>query len=589
MEPRLSSADFDTCHKEINRLLIKGAIKAVSFLQDQFLSPYFLVDKPSGGKRFILNLKSLNNYIVCEHFKMEDLKTVSYLVSPGCFMASIDLEEAYFLVPIHPLSKKLLRFSFDNQIYEFQVLPFGLATAPLVFTKIMKPIVSYLREKGFLSVIYLDDFLLLGDTFSDCQRNVNETITFLEDLGFILNFKKSSLNPSQELRYLGFIINSLDMSIILPEVKRLSLLNRVKRFSFLKKCKLRDFASLIGSLISACRAVPYGFLYTRGFERENYLACLDSENNYNAKISLPRRLQEDFLWWISILSKAKISKSSAQFTPSCEIFTDASLSGWGAAMGTQKTHGWWSVSEQSEHINYLELKAVYYALRCFAKNFHSQDVLLRIDKTTAIAYINKMGSVQIPKLAELAKSIWQWAEERELYLFASYISSSDNFVADSESRIISTETEWELSDNTYLKITKVFGIPDIDLLATNTNTKCETFISWFPDPFALAVDAFTVCWSHFNFYVFPPFALIARVLRKIITDRAKGIVVVPWWPTQPWYPLFNKLCISDILHFEPHPDLLSCPFSADHPNWRSIPLAAGILSGRQSSGEELLL
>jgi len=80
-----------------------------------------------------------------------------------------------------------------------------------------------------------------------------------------------------------------------------------------------------------------------------------------------------------------------------------------------------------------------------------------------------------------------------------------------------------------------------DNFASHVTTQCQQFYSWFPDPLATGVDAFTFNWSDF-FYAFPPFNLISRVLRKIVEDNASGVVVVPIWPAQPWYPLFMELC-----------------------------------------------
>ena len=119
----------------------------------------------------------------------------------------------------------------------------------------MKPVVAFLRERGLLSSVYLDDFLLIGYSFTDCLHNVNFTIEFLTSLGFVINIFKSNLTPSQSQKYLGFIFNSCDMSLFLPENKRLALLDSLKRFVHLKSCKIRDFASLIGSLISVCKCV----------------------------------------------------------------------------------------------------------------------------------------------------------------------------------------------------------------------------------------------------------------------------------------------------------------------------------------------
>ena len=87
-----------------------------------------------------------------------------------------------------------------------------------------------------------------------------------------------------------------------------------------------------------------------------------------------------------------------------EIYTDSSSTGWGAVWGGgEATHGWWSAEEKGKHINYLELKAIYYVLKCFAHISRSCSILIRADNTTAIAYINRMGSVQYPELHTLTK------------------------------------------------------------------------------------------------------------------------------------------------------------------------------------------
>lgn len=116
-----------------------------------------MVKKPNGSQRFILNLKGLNKLVVKQHFKLEDLRTAVQLIFPNYFLSSLDLEDAYFSIPIDQRSRKYLRFRFNNRLYEFACLPFGLCTAPFVFTKVMKAVVRKLRSLGFSSVVYLDD------------------------------------------------------------------------------------------------------------------------------------------------------------------------------------------------------------------------------------------------------------------------------------------------------------------------------------------------------------------------------------------------------------------------------------------------
>lgn len=147
-EPRLSLLDSLACDSEIDRLLLKGAIVTVEPKEDQFLSSFFLIEKSSGGRRFILNLRDLNTFIDAPHFKLEDWRTIVRLMLPGMFMATLDLEDAYLLIPIYKEHRKLLRFQWRKKTFEFTALPFGLSTAPFIFTKVLRPVVTYLRKKG---------------------------------------------------------------------------------------------------------------------------------------------------------------------------------------------------------------------------------------------------------------------------------------------------------------------------------------------------------------------------------------------------------------------------------------------------------
>lgn len=524
--PRLSNREEQICAQEVSRLLGIGAVERAASCIDQFLSPFFVIRKSSGGWRFILNLKRLNKYILAPHFKMENWKTVVRLISPGDFLASVDLEDAYLLVPIHQEHRKYLRFRFQDQIYQFTALPFGLASAPYIFTKILKPVLSTLRERGFLSVVYLDDFLLIAPSRQDCQKNITATINLLQSLGFLINKNKSVLVPSKSCRFLGLILDSGEFAISIPTEKRRILLERTTAMLSLRKYTIRFLASYIGSLIAVCPAVQYGLLHTKPLEREKYLALGAAEENFEAIMKLPDPIRRDLLWWKSIFADTSQRNYIRSGLFTLEIFTDASLTGWGTVCDDIRTHGFWSLKDKKNHINYLELLAVFHALRCFASNLKDCEILLRVDNSTALAYINRMGSIRFPHLSDLARRIWDWCADRNIFIYAAYIPSAQNFEADAESRIVSEETEWTIEDTYFRRIESHFGRFDIDLFASSINTKCPCFISWIPDPLAYAVDAFSLDWSNLRFYAFPPFILILRVLRKILTDRAEGVVVV---------------------------------------------------------------
>lgn len=192
--PRFSKTELKHLKLSISKLLSSGAIKRCHDVPDQFISTIFLIPKSDGSFRFILNLKCLNKFIRPEHFKMEDIRTAAKLISKDCFMTTMDLQEAYFLVPIHNSSKKYLRFRFQGSIFEFQCLPFGLSIAPFVFTKLMKPVVTHLRNQGLLLVVYLDDLLCINNSFSSCMESTTIAVHVLERLGFVINKEKKYTN-----------------------------------------------------------------------------------------------------------------------------------------------------------------------------------------------------------------------------------------------------------------------------------------------------------------------------------------------------------------------------------------------------------
>lgn len=511
---------------------------------------------------------------------MESIKDVIKLIDKNEYLASLDIKDSYYLIPVDSEYRKYLKFQFENKLYCFNCLPFGLSSAPYVFTKLMKPVVEYLRSRGYKCVIYLDDLLFIAKTEGKCREIVNTAKELLLSLGFLLSEKKCQLDPKNVCIFLGFIIDSAEYSVYLTGGKREKILNLVTEFLQKKSCKIREAAQLIGTLISACPGARYGWLYTRYLERQKYLALKKSGGSFSKNMPITREMKLDLTWWKSniLTTKNPIRKSSYEL----EIFSDASLSGWGVVCREEKVNGWWSHEECTEHINILELKAVLYGLKCFAKDLRDVNILLRIDNTTAIAYVNKMGGIQNEKLLNLGREIWSWCEERNIWIFASYINTRENTVADHESRVSFKETEWELSPHIFEVVQEKFGPFDVDLFASKANAKCKRYCSWKRDPDSSAVDAFTIPWNNFYFYAFPPFSIILRVLHKIRNDKAEGTLIVPWWPTQSWFPLLIELAASKPIKFKPATNLLISSSREVHPLAANLSLAAVQLSGRRS-------
>ena len=140
---------------EIQQLLEKGVLEETAPSYGQYVSTIFLRKTKNGSYRLILNLKGLNACIEYQHFKMESLTCAIQLMKKNCYMASIDLTDAYYTVPVALEHRKYLRFFWRNRLFQYTCLPNGLASAPRYFTKLLKPVYSTLRSQGYLNVGYI--------------------------------------------------------------------------------------------------------------------------------------------------------------------------------------------------------------------------------------------------------------------------------------------------------------------------------------------------------------------------------------------------------------------------------------------------
>ena len=313
---------------EIDKLLQKGANTLATHEYGEFVSNIFIRPKKDGTFRPIINLRQLNKSVAYVHFKMETIHFALQLIRPQCFMASIDLKDAYFTVPIAKNHRKYLRFLWQNKLFEFTCLLFGLACAPRVFTKIMKPLIASLRLMGHESCDYIDDALLIGATKEECITNVKARVALTQELGFIVNTGKSVMEPTKSIVFLGFTINSEDMTITIPPAKKSKTEVAIQNIIVANSPKIWDVARVVCFLVSCDIAVPYGTLFRRSIECEKNAALTANHDNFDARMSLSDQAKADLNWWLTNLqyASAPIHRNKPDFL----VETDASLNGWGA-------------------------------------------------------------------------------------------------------------------------------------------------------------------------------------------------------------------------------------------------------------------
>ena len=243
--------------EQISLMLQKKAITEVPPDSLGFYSNVFLVRKASGGWRPVIDLKNLNAHIHAPHFRMFTTSSVLSSVEKGDYEFKIDLQDAYFHVPIHPSSR----------MYQFQVLPFGLNTAPQIFTRLGHTVTAYLHRQGISVIPYLDDWLIHHPDRQVLLRHQALLLDTLDLVGFILNQKKSELDLTQDLQFLGIHLR-LDLGkALLLESKAGEIVACARHLSSLEVLNYTQVSQLLGSLNWASGLIPLGHLYLRPLQR----------------------------------------------------------------------------------------------------------------------------------------------------------------------------------------------------------------------------------------------------------------------------------------------------------------------------------
>ena len=185
---------FRLLSEEVQSLLLKRVTEEIPPTQSTpgFYSRLFLVPKKTGGMRPVIDLSILNSYLSVPHFKMETNRSIRACILPGMLTTKLDLSDAYFHVPISLASRKFLRFVWNNNVYQFLAVPFGLAVAPQVFTRVFQTVIAHLHTLSIQAHSYLDDSLLKEFHSEILSRHTFLFIRLLLDLGFLISWKKSS-------------------------------------------------------------------------------------------------------------------------------------------------------------------------------------------------------------------------------------------------------------------------------------------------------------------------------------------------------------------------------------------------------------
>ena len=324
---------------------------------------------------------------------METPETIRTSLQAGEWVTSIDFKDAYFHIPIHSQSRKYMRFHIQGRSYQFKALPFGLSTAPMEFTVVAKEVKLMALQKGIRIHQYLDDWLVRASTHNTCLQHTQTLVTLCQELGWLVNRKKSELVPQQVFNFVGYQFDLKEGRVRPTEERWQTLTDKIRSILSDPVCPVRKFMSLIGLLTATEKQVHLGRLHMRPIQWH-------LKNNWRVPESLekvipvPKSLHSHLRWWLEE-GNVLPGQPLHPLEHALQIFTDTSKEGWGAHLHEHTARGTWSLPESKLHINHLELKAVFLALKEFRTLVLNKTVLIATDNTTVVAYINKEGGDEI--------------------------------------------------------------------------------------------------------------------------------------------------------------------------------------------------
>ena len=543
-----------------------------------FYSCLFVTPKVTGGWRPVIDLSRLNGWVELSSFRMKTAQSVLLSLRLGDWMVSLDLQDAYLQIPVHPASRRFLRFCVGDAVFQFRALYFGLSSAPQVFTRVMAPISSIMHRHGFRLLRYLDDWLVLGSTIQDLVRARDFLLWLCRHLGVIVNLSKSSLVQTQTLDYLGMTLETFPLRVF-PTLKR------VQKFSLLLQAFLSDrlqpvsvWRSLLGMMSSMSAIVPGSRLRMRSLQlRLNAAGPLLLDD---LLVSWDDGCLRDLRWW-SGDCHLLVGFSLGDYLPDLCLFSDASDQGWGAALGDLHLSGLWSPLCSRFSINQRELLAIIFAIRGFLPHLRGQTVAFYSDNSTALSYLRNQGGTHSSSLNEVAQELLHLCEAQSIRLLPQFIPGYLNVLVDSLIRRAQVlGSEWTLCSQAFAELLRHWPAT-IDLFATSMTHRLLVYFSMMYDPMSAGTDAMLQSWDGLQAYAFPPFGLLPRVLAKVRASRNLELTLVaPFWTRHQWFSDLLELLLEIPLALPRRRDLLRQPhFHRFHQHLSVLQLTAFRISG----------
>lgn len=523
----LSPGDRSFSKMEIDRWLASRFIRRANgqevktILRHGCVSPAF-VTSSAGKRRIVVDYKKVNEHLEERTFRMDQLADIAPTLRRDDCLFKADIKDGYYHLRLRRQDQPYLAFSLGGEVFVPACLNCGLKVAPWFFTKAMRPVVAYMRRRGHRMFSYIDDFYGAAGTqrndhpatVADTRRAEVDMRALFSRLGLSMHPTKTDFSGKQALEILGIVVDTSSARFLLsPEKLRKVETGARRLLSYAGQHRRHVSTRALRSFAGLANSVGLAVVDARLRLRElfNALSPVPAMHAPRRQPRLSHAGLRDLKWWANLSKNPHVGRMVWP-KPAVALFTDASMSGWGALWnGAVPTSGFFDAAQEGSSINELELLAAIHGLRSFLP-FARQRHLELVTDSQVTAHIVRNLTSRAPRLHHHLRTLRTLCEGHGVTISTRHLPSVLNLWADRLSRRRDSTT---------------WGLPSTAVALLIRRHKLRLLDGeGLPTPKAGA---------HGRAPLVLPRPALLPVWHRHLAFLGRGVMIAPVWPAQEWY------------------------------------------------------
>lgn len=527
------------------------------------LAPCFLLPKKEVGEwRMVVNERHANESATKYHFKLTGLPRLLEMIrilGQGTRLAVVDIAKAFYSMATSERTRRTCFTEMGGEIFEERALMMGHSSSPFHFVRALEGVLALARRCGLIVFAFIDDIVILtppNTSLEAAEFGVQLLMNLLSHMGFSISLKRP-IEVATRALILGFLIDTISMTVMVPEEKAESVRADVLAATKSRVVTRRALAALIGRLEALKPGIRHARHLTwplrRLLNRFNQWAPWSARTRWSAEAQAALKA------WSEVLATRRKEERVPIVPPAPDLVveTDASDRAVGINIGLVQHSVEWTGTGRGSNFN--ELRGMHLGLQVALQHMQTEGrppstdrtttIRLLSDNVTAVASINRQGGATHLRLAHEAESVWRTARSHNVWIEAQWIPGAKLVVVDQLSRYWEKKLDFRLSLNLCQRIQTLWGKMEIDLFASEHSAVLPRYCSLTPPTGGrgecVALNAFSLsrwpnkCWCH------PPIALIGKALIRAREDRVEHMIMVtPFWPGLAWWPILEQFRIN---------------------------------------------